>query len=196
VGQKYLRTAHQDVIHDYADTQYYGDITIGTPPQSFRVVFDTGSSNLWIPSKKCSLTKYVLFYHQFFNFVINGGKTIHSNFSWFLSRPRFSIACDLHRKYDSTKSSTYVKNGETFAIQYGSGSLSGFLSQDTVSLGDLTVPTQVFAEVRLLDHLSGNREDILTLLLFLPSSLSHTYVDLCIVYHAGTERTWTGFRYE
>nr|XP_046254070.1 renin [Scatophagus argus] len=103
-------------LTNYLDTQYYGEIIIGSPAQMFNVVFDTGSANLWVPSQSCS---------------------------------PFSTACFTHNRYDSSKSRTYVQNGTGFSIQYASGNVRGFLSEDVVVVGGIPV-VQVFAEATSL----------------------------------------------
>lgn len=45
----------------------------------------------------------------------------------------------LHNKYDSAQSSTYKENGTGLEIRYGSGSMTGFLSTDVVTVGSSKV---------------------------------------------------------
>uniref|UniRef100_A0A7N0TY94 Aspartic proteinase n=1 Tax=Kalanchoe fedtschenkoi TaxID=63787 RepID=A0A7N0TY94_KALFE len=99
-------------LKNYLNAQYFGEIGIGTPPQKFTVIFDTGSSNLWVPSSKCY----------------------------------FSVACYLHSKYKSSRSKTYQKNGKEASVRYGTGAISGFFSEDYVTVGDLVVKDQEFIE--------------------------------------------------
>lgn len=49
-------------VKDYMNTQYFVEVSVGTPAQTFTVVPDTGSSNLWIYSSKCY--NLVCLYHS------------------------------------------------------------------------------------------------------------------------------------
>eukprot|EP00591_Stephanopyxis_turris_P002683 CAMPEP_0195520230 /NCGR_PEP_ID=MMETSP0794_2-20130614/16438_1 /TAXON_ID=515487 /ORGANISM="Stephanopyxis turris, Strain CCMP 815" /LENGTH=373 /DNA_ID=CAMNT_0040649543 /DNA_START=69 /DNA_END=1190 /DNA_ORIENTATION=+ len=52
-----------------------------------------------------------------------------------------------HKTYNHDKSSTYKPNGTIFDIEYGSGPVSGFFSQDTFNMGGYDVTDYTFAEV-------------------------------------------------
>jgi len=90
-------------LQDYMNTMYYGTIQMGTPAVDFLALFDTGSSNLWLPASNCTNCA--------------SSKT----------------------KYDPASSSTYKPNGTSFEIQYGTGSMKGFVCHDVLTIGELQV---------------------------------------------------------
>jgi len=112
-----VKKGESESIKDYANAQYYGSISLGNPPQSFQVIFDTGSSNLWVPKVGCS----------------------HCGNPFFGKKS----------KYDHETSQSYEEDGGDFEIMYGSGSVNGFFSKDSVTLADdIVVTGQRFAEVQ------------------------------------------------
>jgi hypothetical protein len=106
-----------EIINDYGNAQYFGIVEIGTPPQSFQVIFDTGSSNLWVPQIGCQ----------------------HCGNPFFGKK----------HKYNHDDSTSYQPDGADFEIMYGSGSVAGYFSMESVTLAnDLVVTGQRFGEIQ------------------------------------------------
>ncbi|BGP36378.1 hypothetical protein JCM10450v2_000278 [Rhodotorula kratochvilovae] len=101
----------------YQDSEWYGEIDVGTPPTAFSVVLDTGSADLILAETGCT-------------------------------------GCSSNTPgYQPSTSSTSATSSQEFTIQYGSGSASGTLVRDTISIGNYTQPNQVFAACDTLENI-------------------------------------------
>ncbi|GFN84876.1 cathepsin d [Plakobranchus ocellatus] len=66
----------------------------------------------------------------------------------------------ISRKYNNDSSRSYKANGKPFELSYGSGKVSGYRSQDIISIANITVYNQTFGEAILEPNMfSGSRND-------------------------------------
>jgi len=86
--------------------QYKGALSLGSPEQSFELIFDTGSSVrtsqwLWVTSQEC-------------------GKACHQSSS----------------RFDGKASESFRNTGRAEHLEYGMGSATGTICEETISLSD------------------------------------------------------------
>lgn len=95
-------------------TAYFGDVSIGTPPQFFSVIFDTGSGNLIVPSISCN----------------TAACKAHRNFRPTESSTVSPVACD----------STTDAN-RAIMVTFGTGKVQARCVKDEVCIGALCQAT-------------------------------------------------------
>ncbi|KAI8330764.1 aspartic peptidase domain-containing protein [Chlamydoabsidia padenii] len=118
---------------------YYGDISIGEPPQKFQVVFDTGSSDVWVVSSKCTST----------------GCANHHQYSSQSSRtyqPFGRLGSDDDEEEQEDNNEEEDDNPGVMEVSYGTGHVRAWLGQETVHVGGLVLQQQVIGEATSLSH--------------------------------------------
>jgi saccharopepsin len=98
---------------------YTGEVFVGTPQQSFDVIMDTGSSNFWLPDSLCNVAQYP--------------------------------ECAVQKLYQNKSSSTFNNSCSIDScflfLPYGSGTVFGTISQDTLRFAGVELPATNFGRV-------------------------------------------------
>jgi len=116
--------------------QYYGEVAIGTPAQTFTVLFDTGSGHLLVPSGRCD----------------SAACAKHKSFKANKSSTAMPIGWadePLKRAEDETDRDTKV-------INFAMGDAVGQYMRDRVCLGGLSVPFCALADFVEMTEESDN----------------------------------------
>lgn len=98
-------------------SEYYGKIAIGSPPQEFTVVFDTGSGNLLLPSKQCN----------------DEACKSHKRFDASASSTAIDVAFADHPDKPVTKGG----DRDVVTITFGTGEISGIFIKDDICVGSI-----------------------------------------------------------
>jgi len=167
-------------VNDWEDLEYIGNVTVGSPQQTFQVILDTGSSNFWIPNKNCSgsVCSADPFCDPALGFLCQlicpaasccGTKSLVKEVSGIKAAATSpKDVCDNKNVFDEDASSTYRKvppPDDQWSIQYGSGSASGYWGIDTMAFGatggsQLVVPnTQIGQAMELAADFDGQPFD-------------------------------------
>jgi len=101
--------------HKAQSSEYYGQVIVGSPPQKFMVVFDTGSGNLLLPSREC----------------VDEACTSHKRFDSAMSATATQIA------YADQPTTAVAADGsrDVVTITFGTGEMSGVYVRDNICLG-------------------------------------------------------------
>ncbi len=109
------------LLTHFQQTLYLANITLGTPPQSFRLHFDTGSSDLWVNSRNSS------YCHS----TSTGGKS--------KNRKKLKL-CEEYGTYNANASSTYEYVASNFDITYLDDTcVSGDYAKDDMTISGITL---------------------------------------------------------
>ncbi|KAL7751635.1 aspartic proteinase precursor [Sorochytrium milnesiophthora] len=142
-------------LNDYMNAQYFAEIGLGTPPQIFKVVMDTGSSNLWVPSTHCSSIACLL--HN--KFDSKQSSTFRENGTHFAIRYGSGslegiISQDVLQVGDLTiEDQLFGESTKEPGIAFAFGKFDGImgLGYDTISVNRVVPPFYSMIAQKLLD---------------------------------------------
>mmetsp|Transcript_104274 Transcript_104274/g.264805 ORF Transcript_104274/g.264805 Transcript_104274/m.264805 type:complete len:418 (-) Transcript_104274:178-1431(-) len=97
-------------------SEYYGQVSVGSPAQTFMVVFDTGSGNLLLPSHECTSE------------ACTGHKRFDATLSATATQIAFADSPDTPVAADGTR--------DIVTITFGTGEMSGVYIRDNICLGE------------------------------------------------------------
>jgi hypothetical protein len=129
---------------DYHSVMYTGRVELGTPGQPFDVIFDTGSSCLWVMSADdggISIRSEDEEQHLVHHSSPRAARVTDDDTVSAIQRPKKYV-----HYFHRDASSTYQSLNREWEIQYGVGTCSGLLANDTLTIGGARAPGQVFAE--------------------------------------------------